>query len=73
MKEKIVFYRGFYGVKTRRDRIMNWLWYWTAEREMLWAKLIYYPIHFIEMKIISIKRFNHKFHKYQEDCYWCNE
>lgn len=49
--KKIVVYRSNYGAPlSLYDRFANWLLYWAAEREKLWAKIIYYPLHWIEQR-----------------------
>lgn len=39
---------GLFGRLSRFDRFTNWLWYYVCEKDKLWAKIIYYPIHFFE-------------------------
>jgi hypothetical protein len=49
--DKIVFYKSNYGFPLNRwDSFTNWLWYWVAERNQLWAKVIYYPLNWLEQR-----------------------
>ena len=54
MKNKICFYRGAYGYISRYDKFVNWLWFYVCEKDMLWAKIIYYPLDWIEQRSFDL-------------------
>jgi hypothetical protein len=70
--EKIIIYESSYGAPlTNWVRFMNKLWYYTADQNKLWAKLIYYPLDQLERQKINLERIHHNhFHKDKDDCYW---
>lgn len=46
---KTFFYKHNYGFPLSKwDRFTNRLWYYAGEKNELWAKPIYYPIHYME-------------------------
>lgn len=53
---KTVIYRSNYGLPlSRYDRFINKLWYYVAEENKLWAKVIYYPMSFVESMYYRVK------------------
>jgi len=55
MNEKIIVYKSNYGCPLNKwDTLMNWLWYWTAERNQLWAKIPFYTLDWLEQRSFDI-------------------
>lgn len=59
-EEKVCFYKDFYGLPLSRwDRMMNHLWFYVCEKNMLWAKIIYSILRFFEKSYFGVlDRFN---------------
>lgn len=56
--ESVVVYESDFGMSLSYwNKFMNHLWYLTAEKNNIFAKVIYYPLSYLEVKIHEIKRF----------------
>lgn len=56
MPGTIIVYKSNFGLELSKwDLMMNKLWYYTADRNKLWAKCLYYPILYLERIYYRLK------------------
>ena len=47
----IYFYKHNFGASLNKwDRFTNWLWFHAGEQDELWAKMIHYPLQWLEQR-----------------------
>jgi hypothetical protein len=72
--EKTCFYAGSYGHTTPYQKFTNKLWYFVCEKDMLWARAIYYPIAWAEQRYYDLVCLTGKhFDDYEGECKRCSK